>query len=91
MEIQPAQRCGVESQAAPWSVCGKIASKWFYIIQSDFSQEVAASPDHLGVSVIAIETYPPPPPTIGQMRRAPGWEAACRLLLTNLWNNTMQN
>lgn len=62
MEIQPAQRCGVESQAAPWSVCGKIASKWFYIIQSDFSQEVAASPDHLGVSVIAIETYPPPPP-----------------------------
>lgn len=61
MEIQPAQRCGVESHTAPWSVCGKIASKWFYIIQSDFSQEVAASPDHLGVSVIAIETYPSPP------------------------------
>lgn len=60
MEIQPVQCCGVESHAAPWSVCGKIASKWFYIIQSYFSQEVAASPDHLGVSVIAIETYPPP-------------------------------
>lgn len=60
MEIQPAQCCGVESHTAPWSVCGKIASKRFYIIQSSFSQEVAASPDHLGVSVIAVEIYPPP-------------------------------
>lgn len=59
MEIQSAQCCGVESHPAPRSVWGKIASKWFRIIQSYFFQEVAASPDHLGVSVIAIETYPP--------------------------------
>jgi hypothetical protein len=65
MEITPAQCCGVERHTAPQSVCRKIASKWFRIIESYFSQEVAASPDHLGVSVIAVETLFP---TTGQMR-----------------------
>lgn len=88
MEIQPARCCGVESHTAPQSVCGKIASKWFHIIQSYFSRKVAASPDHLGVSVIAIETLSP---TIGQTRRAQGWKATSRLLLTNSWNNIKQN
>ena len=88
MEIQPAQCCGVERHAAPQSVCRKIASKWFHIITSYFSPEVAAIPDRLGVSVIAIETLSS---TTGQTRRAQGWNGTCRLFLTDSRNNIMQN